>query len=106
MDQKIASALHDKIATDLVDRGLLMEAGWQGLRSIALPADASAVQLAEMRKAFFAGAQHLFATIMGILDPNEEPTAADMRRMDLIALELEQFRREFDLVHAKPAGHG
>jgi hypothetical protein len=53
----------------------------------------------ELRMAFFGGAQHLFGSIMGILDPGEEPTEQDMRRMDLISHELETFIVEFKQRH-------
>jgi hypothetical protein len=48
-----------------------------------------------MRWVFFAGAQHLFGSIMGIMDPGEEPTDADLRRMDQIDVELKTFIAEF-----------
>ena len=49
-----------------------------------------------MRYAFMAGSQHLFASIMSILDPGDEPTEKDLKRMDLIAAELEVFRKEME----------
>ena len=57
-----------------------------------IPKDAPAVQLREMQLAFMAGAEHLFSSIMGILDPGEEPTDADLSRMDLIHKELDDWR--------------
>jgi len=41
-----------------------------------------------------AGAQHLFSSIMTILDPGDEPTEADMKRMELIAKEMAAFYEE------------
>ncbi len=41
-----------------------------------------------MRGAFMAGAAHLFAAMVSVLDPGVEPTADDMRRMDMIAREI------------------
>jgi len=85
-----------KLSEALADNGKIIEGGWAGLRLMAIPADAPQIQIDEMRQAFFAGAQHLFASIMNILDPSDrEPTEKDMRRMDLIAQELEQFHTEF-----------
>src|SRR4051794_31213244 len=80
----------------LADQGKLIEAGFIGLRLAAIPPDAPEVQVREMRKAYMAGAQHLFSSIMGILDPGEEPTDADMARLDLIHGELEAFRHELE----------
>jgi hypothetical protein len=83
-----------RLSQELTARGLLIEAGYVGLRLAAMAPDASEVQVREMRMAFFAGAQHLFASIMGILDPGDEPTDADLKRMDNIAAELGRFERE------------
>jgi hypothetical protein len=59
-----------------------------------------------MHYAFMAGAQHLFSSIMTILDPEAEPTERDLKRMDLIDQELEAFRKEMELRAAKPGGTG
>lgn len=85
------------------DDGRLIEAGWLALRLAAVPPDAPQLQVDEMRNAFFAGAQHLFASIMGVLDEGSEPTAADLRRMDLISSELEAFITLYSLKHGLPA---
>lgn len=90
--------LHRKFA----DSGKLIEAGWISLRIAAIPLDAPQVQIDEMRNAFMAGAQHVFASIMQFLDPGEDPTDADMRRMDLIAAELELFGKELQGRLRKP----
>ena len=86
----------DKVARDLTDQGRLIEAGWITLRALILPRTAPAVQIDEMRKAFFAGAQHLFASIVSILEPDADVTEADLRRMSLIHEELERFRAELE----------
>ena len=83
----------------LVDQGLLIEAGWQTLKLMSVSPNAPQIQLNEMRNAFFAGAQHLFASVLGILDPEEEITDQDMRRMDAIAKELQNFYNEFVAKH-------
>lgn len=80
---------------ELADKGKLIEAGWIGLRLAALPENASKLQLEEMRTAFFAGAQHLFTSIMGFMEDDHEPTDADMRRMSLISDELDEFLKDF-----------
>lgn len=77
------------LAKHLTDRGLLIEAGFEALRHYAIPKDAPKVQVDEMRLAFMSGAQHVFGTIMNILDPGEEPTDADMNRMSMISSEIE-----------------
>lgn len=94
----------EQLTKRLADEGKLIEAGWVSLRLHAVPLNAPAVQIAEMRNAFMAGAQHLFASIMTVLDPGTEPTDADMERMGLIAEELEAFGKELELRVAKAEG--
>jgi hypothetical protein len=84
-------ALVDEVTKKLTDDGKLIEAGFVGYRQFVLPADAPQIQIDECRLAFFAGAQHLFASIMAVMDSDAEPTEADMRRMDAIHKELEKF---------------
>ncbi len=80
------------LTKDLTDKGRLIEAGFAAFAHFTIPKDAPAVQLREMQLAFMAGAEHLFSSIMGILDPGEEPTEADLGRMDLIHKELDDWR--------------
>jgi hypothetical protein len=83
----------------LLDEGRLIAAGYAGLEMMIwkdlekVPAE----QRMEMRMAFFAGAQHLYATMMRVLDPgSDEPTDDDMRRMHNIHVELENFRQSLE----------
>jgi len=94
----------DRITKDLIDRGKLMEAGWVALRFMSIPLDAPPVQLDDMRNAFYAGAQHLFGSIMGVLSEDEEPSAADLRRMEMITNELNEFIRDYKLRHGMTEG--
>jgi len=87
----------ERLSRQLADNGKLIEAGWMALRAQAVPLSASAAQIDDMRLAFMGGAQHLFASIMTILDPGSEPTRADLRRMELIHRELEAFATELKL---------
>jgi hypothetical protein len=101
--EEIQTLAH-KLSKRLSDQGRLIEAGWILLRAMAVPPDAPEVQVNEMRYAFMAGAQHLFGSIMSTLDPGEEPTNADLRRLDLIHNELEAFRKEMELRHGRAHG--
>jgi len=94
----------DAVTAYLVDEGRVIEAGWIALRVQSIPDDASPVQLDEMRNAFFAGAQHLFASINSVLEEGEEPTPADLRRMDNIANELDRFIEDYKLRHFPSEG--
>lgn len=83
-----------KLSEDLTDAGKIIEGGWTGFRLAVLPQEASNIQVTETRKAFFAGALHLFDSIMAILDPGSEPTERDLNRMTLIHKELKAFEDE------------
>lgn len=96
----------ERLTRELMDKGQIIEAGWIGLRLAAVPTDAPAIQLEEMRNAFFAGAQHLFSSIMTGLDPDAEPTAQDMVRLDLIDAELKTFIEKFELKNFPAKGSG
>jgi hypothetical protein len=91
-----------RVQIDLIEKGLLIDAGWTGFRIACDLHDAPKHQLEFGREAFFAGAQHLFAAIMGTLDPEAEPTDADLRRMDLINDELQRFIQDFAARHGLP----
>ncbi|SCB52262.1 hypothetical protein GA0061099_103013 [Bradyrhizobium yuanmingense] len=95
----------ERLSIELADAGKLIEAGWIGYRLVVMHPDAPLVQLEECKLAFFAGAQHLFGSLMNILDPgDEEPTEADLRKMDLIDKELRTFAEQFALQASKPKG--
>jgi len=89
----------DKIIGDFTkkftDDGKIVEAGWQAYRMLAIPPNAPEIQVRECRLAYFFGAQHLFASMMGVLDDGSEPTDADLRRLDQINAELESFIAQF-----------
>lgn len=86
-------AISDAILKKWADQGKIIEGGWVAFVAVSGLQKAPANQLNAMRKAYMVGAQHLFASIMQMLDPGGEPSEGDMRRMDLIARELETFRR-------------
>ncbi len=94
----------EKLARDLTDTGKIIESGWVGFHLAAIPLGEPAIQLEEMRGAFFAGAHHLFCSMMAIMEPEEEPTEADLRRMSLINDELQSFIQDFELRHFPTKG--
>jgi hypothetical protein len=85
----------DDLTKKLVDEGKLIEAGWVGLMFACDLQSASDIQKREMRKAFFAGAQHLFGSLMSFLEEGREETENDMRRMSQVHEELQSFIKEF-----------
>jgi hypothetical protein len=80
----------------LTDEGKLIEAGWVGYQLAVMSPDAPALQLDECKLAFFAGALHLFSSIMTILDAGAEPTDNDLARLDNIQAELGKFGKDFE----------
>ena len=99
MTPKERADLANAVAKDWVAKGKLIEGGFAAMRIITLHPDAAPEQVDAMRMAFFGGAQHLFGSIMGILDPGKEPTKADLKRMTMIADELDNFIKEFKRQH-------
>lgn len=95
---------HHKTVEILMQQGLIIEAGWVGFRISCFSPDAPPEQIIDMRIAFFAGAQHLFSSLMIGLDEDKEPTEEDMKKMDKIHKELDRFLQEFRLKHGITEG--
>lgn len=96
--QKRWNAALAKLTKELVDQGMLIEAGWMGLRAAAFPRDTPTTALDAHKVTFFAGALHLWSSIMGtdgIMEPGGEPTENDERRMENINQELKKFSDQF-----------
>lgn len=97
-------AMHDALAKKLTDEGCLIAAGFAVLCGMVLDAGTAQTQIDEMRRAFMAGAHHVFASMFAIMDSDREPTDNDMRRMSLINAELERFADEMRLLAARAEG--
>jgi hypothetical protein len=73
----------------------IIKAQWETYYlQILVPAKAGAIQVQECRRAFYAGANALLSSIMGLLQPGTEPTPADMDMMDNIEQEFRRFARD------------
>jgi hypothetical protein len=94
----------EQLTKRLTDEGKLVEAGWVGLRLAVGLENAPADQLREMRLAFLGGAQHLFSSVMSVLDPGAEPTDADLQRMSKIADELDAAQKELIASYSEVGG--
>ena len=75
----------------LADEGKVIEMGWVAFLVMTVPENASEAQKKDLRRAYFAGAQHLWGSIMLFLESGAEATPADLRRMDQINAELNEF---------------
>lgn len=80
------------LTRELTDKGKLIEAGFAAFAKFVISPDAPPVQLSEMRLAFMAGAEHVWSSMLNMLDEDREPTVDDMRRMDMIQRELDEWR--------------
>ena len=98
-EKEVVQQLALDLTKKLVENGQLLEAGWVSLRVFAVPPNAPQVQLDAMREAFFAGAHHLFNSVMAVMDSGKEPTADDLRRMAMIQSELDAFIEQFKVKH-------
>lgn len=86
----------DELSKALADRGCAIEAGWVALRKVWLDPASPPGQVRDLRWAFMAGAQHTFSTIMGMLDPGDDATDADLSRLDKMNAELARFVEEMN----------
>jgi hypothetical protein len=88
-----------RLTQQLANEGRLVEAGWVALRIATIPPDTSASQLQALRMTYYSGAEHIFSSIVGMNDMSgsDEPTDADMHRMDLLQAEMERIRPELRL---------
>lgn len=95
MGEKKRRQQYEQFATDLTrvatDKGKLLETGFAAFLALMAP-KAPPEQVAEMQIVFMAGAEHAWSSIMNLLDPDAEPTAADLRRMELIQREIDEWR--------------
>ena len=70
---------------------LLMAEQWDQFARAVLPADASATQKQEMRRAFYAGGQAIMFKVITALAPDSEPTEDDLKLMNDLHQELNAF---------------
>jgi hypothetical protein len=95
--------LAERITRSLVDQGKLIEAGWQTYRLLCLHTPPHEAR-DDLREAFLAGAEHVFSSMITMLDPGTEETDDDMRRMDQLHAELEPVRKTLTLKYGRTAG--
>ena len=78
----------------------LLETEWNIFRNAVIPKNAPQVQLTEMRRAFFAGSWAIYALMMNRLDPEKEPTGADLEFMAKLDKEMRHFNDRVTKEHA------
>lgn len=93
---------YDQLLKSASDKGLVLELGCLAMLACFKP---SPEQVGDMRLAYFAGAQHLFATMMTIMDSDREPTPQDMVRMSKIDAEISLAEQALKLRGMSVKGH-
>lgn len=88
---KIAD-LADKLVRELAAQGLLVEAGWQTYRLLCLKVPPHEAR-DDLREAFMMGAEHIFASMIQMLDPGTEETPGDIMLLSKLDAELEVVRQ-------------
>lgn len=84
------------MANNLKTKQPSIAAAWRSYRELVLPRTIAPGMRDDLQLAFFAGAATLFYSIIATLDEGEEPTEADLARMDAINNEIETFAKSFD----------
>lgn len=82
---------------ELCDRGQIVEGGWRAYELLTGLSNAGKIQRDECRKAWFFGADHVFSSMLTMIDAGEEPTQNDLERMDKLDTELKNFKDQFGL---------
>lgn len=85
-------ALVERLTARLVAEGKLVEAGWAGYLIDVVPPNATPVEIENQRLAFYAGAHHLFESIVTMFGDDVEPSGDDIDKLDSVANELADFR--------------
>lgn len=70
-----------------------LEAEWEDYRRKVIPLHAGEVQVAESRRAFFAGAASVYNLITERLEPGQEATDNDLKFLDDLNTELREFAK-------------
>jgi hypothetical protein len=68
-----------------------IEQGWDDYRRAVIPREAGVVQIQEMRRAFYAGAESLMVQIINGLSPGPESTPGDVDYLSALNVELHNF---------------
>lgn len=97
----------DAFTKQLINKELVIEGGFAGyLLYVYNGKTVPTEQYNELKNAFFAGAHHLFTSVMSTLDKGEDATVDDMKRVTGIHNELEKFIKDFELKFCKTQGNG
>lgn len=94
MSDPVQRQIADNLLRELSDRGQIVEGGWKAYELLTGLGKTSDIQRKECRKAFFFGAQHVFASLVAMLEPGTDATDTDIHRMTKLDAELRRFLSE------------
>lgn len=95
MSEPVQRQIADNLLRELSDRGQIVEGGWKAYELLTGLSKTSDLQRKECRKAFFFGAQHVFGSLVTMLEPGTtDATDTDIERMKKLDAELRQFLKE------------
>lgn len=101
--QKQIEDIASDLTAELVDRGLLIAGGFEAFRHYVIHKDAPPEQVEEMRWAFMAGAEHVWSSVLNFISgSDEELTEQDMRRLEMVQKELDEWREKI-MARVEPA---
>ena len=92
--KSIVNELAAEITKRFTDEGQLIAAGWAAFQCLVASKHQHIPAHQQIRLAYLSGAQHLWGSIFANLDPDEEPTEQDMRRMAMVEQEMERIYGE------------
>ena len=94
MTPEMKRAFVKAITTKAVDDGHLIEFGWRVMIKVTEDIIGHPEKLEGIaRDTFFAGAEFIFTTLMGVLEGGQEATEKDLDRMTSVHNELEAWRK-------------
>ncbi len=76
-----------------MSRRTIIETSWNSYREQCIPSTSPHVQVVESRRAFYAGAHTLFSEILASLSSGEDATEDDLKMLDDLKAELDEFQQ-------------
>jgi hypothetical protein len=100
-DRGIIDKMAEDVTKRLADQGKLIEAGYAAFRlqTARDPDRTDVLRLGyiagdDLRLAYIAGAAHCYSSLMAMLDPGQDETAAYLSRMEKLHDEIQQLQSE------------
>lgn len=88
---QLTEAQLQELVKNLAGAGKLVQAGWVACAMMYIDRSTPSKVEEKVRNAYFAGAEHVFKSIIAMLDPGDEITEADLNRMTLLHNEIEEW---------------